>query len=170
MTDEIISVLADYALDVDERIPPATAAEVRRKLIDVAGCALAALHEPATHSARRYVYGHGIPGPSLIWGTGIRTSPPLSAFANGTAVRCLDFNDGYQSRRGDAGGHPSDVIPGLCGVAEMVGASGTELASAIAKKKTKVEGELCCEGWQSKARINTVHCHNKLRYKLKLAY
>lgn len=132
MTDEIISVLADYALDVDERLPPATAAEVRRKLIDVTGCALAALHEPATHSARRYVYSHGIPGPSLVWGTGIRTSPPLSAFANGTAVRCLDFNDGYQSRRGDAGGHPSDVIPGLCGVAEMVGASGTELASAIA--------------------------------------
>lgn len=132
MTDEIVRVLADYALDVDDRLPAATAAEVRRKLVDVAACALAALHEPAMQAARRYVYAHAVAGSSLVWGTGIRTSPPLSALANGTAVRCLDFNDGYQGRRGDAGGHPSDVIAGLCGVAEMVDASGLQLAAAIA--------------------------------------
>ena len=45
-----------------------------------------------------------------------------------------------------------------------------ELASAVAKKRTTVTGELSCQGWQNKAAIDTVHCHNILRYKLKLAY
>jgi hypothetical protein len=45
-----------------------------------------------------------------------------------------------------------------------------ELASAVAKKRTTVSGELSCQGWQNKAKIDTVHCHNVLRYELKLAY
>lgn len=45
-----------------------------------------------------------------------------------------------------------------------------ELAKAVAKKRTRVEGELCCDGWQSKARINQVKCQHILRYNLKLAY
>jgi hypothetical protein len=45
-----------------------------------------------------------------------------------------------------------------------------ELASAVAKQRTKVTGELSCQGWQSKTKIDTVHCHNILRYELKLAY
>jgi len=45
-----------------------------------------------------------------------------------------------------------------------------ELASAIAQKRTTVSGEMSCQGWQNKAAIDTVHCHNILRYKLKLAY
>ena len=45
-----------------------------------------------------------------------------------------------------------------------------ELASAVAKRRTTVSGEMSCQGWQSKAAIDTVHCHNILRYKLKLAY
>jgi 2-methylcitrate dehydratase len=132
VTDEIIRVLADYALGVDNALPAATSTEVRRKLIDVVACALAGLHEPATHATRRYVYDHRVDGPSLVWGTGVRTSPELAAVANGAAVRCLDFNDGYQGTRGDAGGHPSDIVPGLLGVAEMVDASGEQFAAAVA--------------------------------------
>ena len=45
-----------------------------------------------------------------------------------------------------------------------------ELASAVAKKRTTVSGEMSCQGWQNKAAIDTVRCHNILRYKLKLAY
>jgi hypothetical protein len=45
-----------------------------------------------------------------------------------------------------------------------------ELARAVAKHRTTVTGELSCQGWQSKATIDTVHCHNILRYELKLAY
>ena len=45
-----------------------------------------------------------------------------------------------------------------------------ELAGAVAKHRTLVTGELSCQGWQNKAMINTVHCHNILHYELKLAY
>jgi hypothetical protein len=45
-----------------------------------------------------------------------------------------------------------------------------ELASAVANHRTRVTGELSCHGWQSKTTIDTVHCHNILRYKLSLAY
>jgi len=45
-----------------------------------------------------------------------------------------------------------------------------ELASAVAKRRTSVTGELSCQGWQNKTTIDTVHCHNILRYELKLAY
>ena len=45
-----------------------------------------------------------------------------------------------------------------------------KLASAVAKKRTTVTGEMSCQGWQSKAAIDTVHCHNILRYEFKLAY
>jgi hypothetical protein len=45
-----------------------------------------------------------------------------------------------------------------------------ELASAVARKRTDVSGELPCHGWQNKATVDTVHCQNVLRYKLKLGY
>ncbi len=45
-----------------------------------------------------------------------------------------------------------------------------ELASAVAEHRSAVTGELCCQGWQSKTTIDTVPCHNILRYTLNLTY
>lgn len=45
-----------------------------------------------------------------------------------------------------------------------------ELAKAVAKRRKLVTGEMLCEGWRSKTTVDTVHCHNILRYKLTLAY
>ena len=45
-----------------------------------------------------------------------------------------------------------------------------ELATAIAEHRSRVTGELSCQGWQSKTTVDTVHCHNILRYTLNLAY
>jgi hypothetical protein len=44
------------------------------------------------------------------------------------------------------------------------------LAQAVAQRRTTVAGEMCCQGWLSKTTIGEVHCHNILRYKLRLAY
>jgi hypothetical protein len=44
------------------------------------------------------------------------------------------------------------------------------LAKAVAAHRTTVSAEMCCQGWQSKTTINSVHCHNILRYTLNLAY
>ena len=45
-----------------------------------------------------------------------------------------------------------------------------ELADAVAARRTTVSGEMVCQGWRSKTTIDTVHCHNILRYKLSLTY
>jgi hypothetical protein len=45
-----------------------------------------------------------------------------------------------------------------------------ELAQAVAEHRTSVSAELTCQGWQSKTTIDTVHCHNILRYTLNLGY
>ena len=45
-----------------------------------------------------------------------------------------------------------------------------EIAKAIGRHRTSVNGELTCQGWMSKTTINTTPCHNVLRYKLSLGY
>lgn len=45
-----------------------------------------------------------------------------------------------------------------------------EIGKAVAEHRTSVTAEMSCQGWQSKTTIDTVHCHNILRYKLSLAY
>jgi len=45
-----------------------------------------------------------------------------------------------------------------------------EVAKAVAAHRPSVTGELCCQGWQSKTTIDTVPCHNILRYTLSLTY
>ena len=45
-----------------------------------------------------------------------------------------------------------------------------DLAGAIAARQTTVTGEARCHGWRSKTTIDTLPCHNLLRYTLKLAY
>jgi len=44
------------------------------------------------------------------------------------------------------------------------------LADAVANQHTTVSDELCCQGWQSKTTINSIPCHNILRYTLHLEY
>lgn len=45
-----------------------------------------------------------------------------------------------------------------------------ELAAAVAARRKTVAGEMVCQGWRSRTTIDTVHCHNVLRYKLTLTY
>ena len=44
------------------------------------------------------------------------------------------------------------------------------LAEAVAARRTTVSGEARCQGWRNRAGIDTVPCHNLLRYKLTLKY
>jgi hypothetical protein len=45
-----------------------------------------------------------------------------------------------------------------------------ELTKAVDAHHVIATGEMCCQGWRSKATIDTVPCHNILRYKLSLGY
>jgi hypothetical protein len=44
------------------------------------------------------------------------------------------------------------------------------LARAVAERQETVNGELRCQGWQSKATIDQVYCDHVLRFKLMLGF
>lgn len=127
-TDRTLRILADYAHGVArEGLPPATAHEVRRRVLDSIGVAIAGIEEPAPTAARRYAAG--LPGGVTLWGTPERASLEAAGFANGVAVRCLDFNDTYLAREPL---HPSDTIAPLLALAEARGLPAPDLLTAIA--------------------------------------
>ena len=44
------------------------------------------------------------------------------------------------------------------------------LARAVAARETYIDGEVRCEGWRSRTVIDSIPCHNLLRYTLTLEY
>ena len=119
--------LADYALGLRyEDLDSATIERVKIHLIDSLGCGVGALNEPAVRICREIALPVG--GTSTIIGTNRRTTPDLAAFANGAAIRYLDFNDTYV---GKFAIHPSDNIAPCLAVAEAERASAQELITAI---------------------------------------
>ena len=120
--------LADYALGLRyEDLDPATIERVKIHLIDSVGCGIAALNEPAVKICREIALP--VNGASTIIGTSHRTTSELAAFANGAAIRYLDFNDTYV---GKISIHPSDNIAPCLSVAEAEAARTQELITAIA--------------------------------------
>ena len=130
MSDRYSRMLAEYAASVRwEEIPDRTVHEVKRRILDTLGVALAAYGEPAPRVARAYAYQFPVEHGATLWGTPFRTSPDVAAFVNGVMVRYLDFNDTYLSREPL---HPSDMIPALVTLAEWGQAPARELLTAVA--------------------------------------
>jgi 2-methylcitrate dehydratase len=109
MSDAVIARTVDYAAALDfGRLPEAVVHEVKRRLIDTLGCAVAGSDEPASSISRALALRPGSsgstggpgssgstggPGSASILGTARRSLPELAAFANGVAARSLDGND-----------------------------------------------------------------------------
>lgn len=110
-------------------LPSPVVHEVKRRVLDSLGCAFGAMNAPPAKIARRVAAAVPLREGATVWGTGTRTTADLAAFANGTLVRYLDFNDTYLAREP---AHPSDNIPPCLAVAEFTHASGKSLILAIA--------------------------------------
>jgi 2-methylcitrate dehydratase len=123
-------MFAEYASAATwDRLAPEVIHEVKRRILDSIGVATAAFDEDAPAAARRYAGAHLDPKGATIWGAGQRAGPEIAGFANGVAVRYLDFNDTYLSLEPL---HPSDVIPALFALAEAGGRPPRDLITAIA--------------------------------------
>jgi len=128
MSDRTSRLLASYAAGVAwDELPAETVHEVRRRIVDSIGVAMAAFDEDSPAAARAYAGTH--PGGATLWGTGDRSAAEAAGFANGVAVRYLDFNDTYLSLEPL---HPSDVIPPLVALAEARGIGPHDLFAGIA--------------------------------------
>lgn len=110
-------------------LPDAVVHEVKRRVLDSLGCALAAWNAPPCRVARLIAQTVKMPQGATLWGTRHKTLPDLAAFANGGLVRYLDFNDTYLSKEP---AHPSDNIAAIVAVGETIHASGKQVIEAIA--------------------------------------
>jgi len=130
MSDRYSRMLAEYAASIRwEDLPPETIHEVKRRLLDSLGVALAAFAEESPKAARAYAYEWPVDSGATLWGTAFTAPVDVAAFANGVMVRYLDFNDTYLSREPL---HPSDVIPALFAMAEWRGLSPADFITAVA--------------------------------------
>ena len=126
--DSMIERLAEYAAGLRYKdIPPEVVHECKRRLLDTLGCAIGGFRsEPAVIARAIAARSRGNPS-ARIFGTQSRTTPELAAFANGVAMRYLDFNDAYAAK---STGHPSDVFAGVLAAADASRADGRSVIVA----------------------------------------
>jgi 2-methylcitrate dehydratase len=103
--------------------------EAKKRFVDTIAVALGAFWEEPVVIARWVAESTaGSRLPATVWGTGVRAAFDHAAFANGCAVRYLDFNDTYLSKEAL---HPSDMIPALVAAAEISDADGARFLEGM---------------------------------------
>ncbi|MBZ0138226.1 MAG: MmgE/PrpD family protein, partial [Pseudorhodoplanes sp.] len=123
---KIASVAADdVPLDAD------VVEMIGNRIIDNASVAAASLARRPVASARAQAQAHPFAPGAGIFGVAAdkRFSPEWAAWANGVAVRELDFHDTFLAADYS---HPGDNIPPILAVAQHCGLSGVQLAEGIA--------------------------------------
>jgi len=128
--DQLAWKMAQVAVDPVE-VEPEVAEMVINRVIDNAAVAVASLARAPIVSARAQALSHPVPAGgtgSSIFGLETRTSPEWAAWANGVAVRELDYHDTFLAADYS---HPGDNIPPLLAVAEHAGRTGAELLRGI---------------------------------------
>ncbi|MEO0319900.1 MAG: MmgE/PrpD family protein, partial [Pseudomonadota bacterium] len=101
------------------------------RIIDNAAVAIASLNRGPIKSARAMALAHPRAGGASLFGMAPDHSvcAEWAAWANGTAVRELDFHDTFLAADYS---HPGDNIPPVLGVAQQCGRDGAALIRAIA--------------------------------------
>jgi 2-methylcitrate dehydratase PrpD len=122
-----------------DQLPPEVPARAKSLAMDFIGSVVRAARDAdSTPSLLGAVSDLGLDGPgqATAFGLGRRYAPPVAALLNGALGHSLDFDDTHA----DSSLHPSaPVVPAAMAAAEMVGASGRDLITAI------VAGyEVCC--------------------------
>ena len=102
------------------------------RIIDNASVAIASLNRAPIVSARNQALSHPVStggSGASVFGVSQAASPEWAAWANGVAVRELDYHDTFLAAEYS---HPGDNIPPLLAVAEHAGRTGQDLIRGIA--------------------------------------
>jgi 2-methylcitrate dehydratase len=99
------------------------------RVIDNAAVAAASLTRAPVVAARAQAHDHPYSPGATVFGFGGRYSPEWAAWANGVAVRELDYHDTFLAAEYS---HPGDNIPPILAVAQHAGKSGSDLIRGIA--------------------------------------
>ncbi|HAS30918.1 MAG TPA: 2-methylcitrate dehydratase, partial [Microbacterium sp.] len=125
----IAQVAAD-PVEVDDE----TRDMIINRIIDNAAVAAASLSRRPVSAARQQALDHAVSisgAGATIFGCALerRSSPEWAAWANGVAVRELDYHDTFLAADYS---HPGDNIPPILAVAQHVGADGAALVRGLA--------------------------------------
>jgi 2-methylcitrate dehydratase len=128
--DQLAWRIAEVAADTVE-VESAVAEMVANRIIDNAAVALASLARRPVANARAQAIAHPFAPGATVFGLPAerRFSPEWAAWANGVAVRELDFHDTFLAAEYS---HPGDNIPPILAVAQHCGRSGADLLRGIA--------------------------------------
>ncbi|OIH81984.1 2-methylcitrate dehydratase [Arthrobacter sp. UCD-GKA] len=129
--DQLAHKIAVVAADPVE-VPAEVTEMIINRVIDNASVAIASLNRGPIVAARAQALTHapstGGKGAS-VFGISEKVSPEWAAWANGVAVRELDYHDTFLAAEYS---HPGDNIPPILAVAQHTGASGKDLIRGIA--------------------------------------
>lgn len=128
--DQLAWKIAEVAADPVAVVPEVTEMIINR-IIDNAAVAAASVARRPVASARTQARCHPAQPGATVFGLSpqTRVSPEWAAWANGTAVRELDFHDTFLAADYS---HPGDNIPPILAVAQHTGRSGADLIRGLA--------------------------------------
>jgi len=128
--DQLAWKIAAVAAD-PVRIEDEVAEMIGNRIIDNAAVAAASIARHPVVTARAQAQAHPQAHGATVFGlsAGQRCQPEWAAWANGVAVRELDFHDTFLAADYS---HPGDNIPPVLAVAQHCGASGAELLRGLA--------------------------------------
>jgi 2-methylcitrate dehydratase PrpD len=125
----VTATLARFVSDTDySTISETTLVNAKIHILDTFGAALAGVATDAASIALDYCGRVGRSDEASIWGTRVKSSAPMAAFANGLLGHAIDFDDW------DAyihAGHPTCMVVGAAlSLGEAIGSSGKDLLKA----------------------------------------
>ncbi|MEV6768389.1 2-methylcitrate dehydratase PrpD [Nocardia sp. NPDC051030] len=120
--------VAEVAADPVE-VAPETEEMIVNRIIDNAAVAAASVTRRPVANARAQALTHPYEPGATVFGVGGSYSPEWAAWANGVAVRELDFHDTFLAAEYS---HPGDNIPSILAVAQHAGRSGRDLIRGLA--------------------------------------
>lgn len=128
--DQLAWKLAALATD-PVAVEPAVTEMIINRIIDNAGVAMAAINRGPVATARAQALLHPRNGGAAVFGLppAAKVHAEWAAWANGTAVRELDFHDTFLAADYS---HPGDNIPPLLAVAQQLNCSGADLIRGLA--------------------------------------
>lgn len=128
--DQLAGKLAALAAEQDRPLDDAAVDMVINRIIDNAAVATASLGRAPVVSARGQAEAHPYTPGATVFGLpqAQRVSPEWAAWANGVAVRELDYHDTFLAADYS---HPGDNIPPILAVAQHTGAEGAQLLKGL---------------------------------------
>ncbi|RZT62247.1 2-methylcitrate dehydratase [Microcella alkaliphila] len=128
--EQLAGKLAALASEQDRPLDDAAVDMVINRVIDNAAVATASLGRAPVVSARGQAENHPYTPGATVFGLPQtqRVSPEWAAWANGVAVRELDYHDTFLAADYS---HPGDNIPPILAVAQHVGATGEQLLKGL---------------------------------------